>query len=313
MKNLLTLKNVCYLILILVIGILVQRGLKYLDATLGENQRLHAELIGKTQAYEQLSASTAKLEIKYKTQEDLRKEAEKRFKNEIGSMENKIKILADATFLIKEKARETSNSDIVFNGENAQYILNEIRFENGPPVGYVLIFKDGRVVSKIYNHQIKIDTAVSKNEETGRYVVVSKADFILKSASLNPDGKVWTNQPYALKIIGGSAQIDPTEPVMLNKRFHLWNPKANLNLNADPGGIYPGMGVSLMSYGYTKNDLDYRFLQLGAQYQDRTAQPTFIPVLWRPFNSLMSNTYIGPGINLKGLTVNYFISVQVGL
>lgn len=313
MKSLLTLKNVCYLILIVVAGILIQRGLKYLDATLGENQRLHTELIGKTQAYEQLSASAAKLEVKYKAQEDLRKEAEKRFKNEIGSMEDKIKILADATFLIKEKARETSNSDVVFNGENAQYVLNEIRFENGPPVGYVLIFKDGRVVSKIYNHQIKIDTAVSKNEETGRYVVVSKADFILKSASLNPDGKVWTNQPYALKIVGGSAQIDPTESVILDRRFHLWNPKANLNLNADPGGIYPGMGVSLMSYGYTKNDLDYRFLQLGAQYQDKTVQPTFIPILWRPFNSLMSNTYIGPGINLKNTTVNYFIGIQVGL
>jgi hypothetical protein len=279
----------------------------------GENDRLHQELIGQTQQYVQLSEHAAKLEIQYKTQEDLKKEAEKKFKKELGAMEDKIKVLSDATFLIKEKARETNNSDVVFNGENSQFVLNEIRFENGPPVGYVLIFKDGRVVSKIYNNQVQVSTAVTKDEDSGRYSIISKADFILKSPSLNPNGKVWTNVPFPLKIVGGTALVDPTEPNQLVKKFHWWNPKVNANLNFDLDGIYPGTGISFVSYGKTKNDLDYKFLEVGGQFRNNKVEPILVPVLWRPFEGLFSNTYIGPGVVYEFPGFGYFLGIQVGL
>ncbi len=313
MKELLTPKNILYSVLGVVLVILAIKGLKYVDGILDENNRLHTDLIGKTEAYQQLSEHAAKLEIQYKSADDIRKQAEKKFKNEMGAMEDKIKILSDATFLIKEKARESNNSDVVFNGPNSSYILNEIRFQDGPPVGYVLIFKDGRVVSKIYNHEIQVNTAVSKSENTGHYVIISKADFVLKSPSLNPGGKVWANVPYPLDITGGTAWVDPTEPVLLQKRFHLWNPKVNANINLDPLGVYPGAGVSLLSYGLTKNDLDYRFLQLGFQVNGQVLEPTITPVLWRPFSGLLSNTYVGPGVTYRSGLVGYFLGVQVGL
>lgn len=275
--------------------------------------RLHEELIGQQQKYQQLSEYAAKLEIQYKSQEDLKKKAEEKFKDEMSYMQGRIKILSDATFLIKEKARETNNSDVIFDGPNSQFVLNEIRFNDGPAVGYVLIFKDGRVVSKLYNHQIKLHTLVTRDERTGRYEIASKSDFILKSPSLNQKGKNWFNVPYPLKIVDGIAQIDPTEPNELEKYFQFWNPKANLNVNLDPSRVSPGLGISLMAYGRTLNDLDYKFIQFGLQLQDSKLQPTFTPVLWRPFTGLLSNTYIGPGVAFSNPGFTYYLGVQVGL
>jgi len=89
-------------------------GQKFLDLH-QENKRLHEELIGKTQKYEQLGEYAAKLEIKYKNQDALLKELNNKWDKQREELEGRIKVLSDATFLIKEKARETDNSDVVFN------------------------------------------------------------------------------------------------------------------------------------------------------------------------------------------------------
>lgn len=312
--NFFTLKNAFYGLLIVVAAIFAVKGLQYLDKLKSDRDRLFTELVGQKESYQQLSANAAKLEIDYKKQSDIRADAEKRFSNEKGALLDKIKILSDATFLIKEKARQSGSSDVTWNGVNSQYVMNEIRFGNdGPPVGYVLIFKDGRVVSKIYNHQIKIDTVVSKSEDSGRYSIISKADFILKSPSLNPNGKVWTNQPYPLNIVSGTAEIDPTEPILTKRHLQLWVPKLNVNLNFDPNGVYPGAGVSIAGYGRSADDLDYKFLQLGFQVVNHEIQPTVIPIYWRPFDGFIDNTYLGPGVSYGNGQVRYFLGIGVGL
>lgn len=277
-----------------------------------DKSRLHEDLIGQTEKYEQLSDYAAKLKVEYKSQADLKAEVEKRFKNEMSAMEKRIEILSDATFLIKEKARESNNSDVVFNGENSQFVLNEIRFENGPPVGYVLIFKDGRVVSKLYTNQIKVGTVVSKDEDSGRYSIISKADYVLKSPSLNSGGVSWFNKPYPLKITEGTAIIDPTERNQLVKQFYLWNPKINLNVNTNGSKTLPGMGVSLGSYGFTKNDSEFKFVQLGFQVDEKVLRPTLAPILWRPLN-LLPNTYLGPSLVYENGGIGYYLGIQVGL
>jgi hypothetical protein len=278
---------------------------------LNENVVLHQDLIGQTEKYRQLSDHAALLEINYKNSDQIKADAEAKFKDEISQMQGKIKILSDATFLIKEKARESGRSDLVFSNTEGSFVMNELRFDNGEPVGYVLIFSDGRVVSKIYQAQIHVDTLVSSSDNSGRYSIVSKAQYILKSPSLSPGGQVWLNKPVELDITGGTAEIDPT--VTIVKSFKFWNPKLNANLNLDTSGVYPGLGISLMSFGTDKDDLDYKFLELGFEYKNSSIQGMIIPVLWRPFNGLLSNTYLGPGMS-TGLTGStYFLSLAVGL
>lgn len=280
-----------------------------------ENKRLHTELLGQKERYEQLSEYAAKLENKYVEQEELRRKAEEQFEDEKEAFKSRIKVLSNATYLIRERARKSSQSDLVYQGKHLKYLLNEIRFNEGPPVGYVLIFDNGRVVSKLYNHSIVSRTAVSRDESTGRYSIVSKADYVLKSPSLNLNGeKNWVNKPYPLNIVGGTALIDPTEPNSARKKFHWWAPRLNLEAGFTGSEVRPGLGVSLMGYGYTTRDLDYKFLQLGTQYsREQTLIPTLSPIMWRPLPTLFSNTYIGAGFSYDNPGVGYLLSLQVGL
>jgi hypothetical protein len=278
-----------------------------------ENERLHTELIGQKEAYVQLSDTAAKLAIEYKSQVDLKAEVEKSWKNEKEALQGRIKILSNATFLIREKARVTKTSDVVFSGQNMNYVMNEIRFKDGPPIGYVLIFDDGRVTSKMYNHTIDLKTAVSQDETTGRYNIVSKADFILKSPHLSHNGKNWFNEPYTLKITSGNAFVDPTEKNLMDKHFILWAPvlSGGLNIGTD---LKPALGMSLAGYGYSARDLDWKFLQIGMDYSKENGTGIYLtPVLYRPLPNYLRNTYIGVGVDIdKRIGYNPFMSLSVG-
>lgn len=279
------------------------RAVSYIKGVLGENARLHTELIGQQEKYKQLSEYAAKLEIKYADQKQLEDELNKKFAAERDQLEGRIKILSNATFLIREKARDSGQSDLVYQGGTIKYIVNEIRFNDGPPVGYVLIFDDGRVVSKIYNHQIQLNTAIARDEDSGRYSIVSKADFILKSPSINANGeKVWYNIPFPLKIVGGSAIVDPTEKNQLFPRFQWWAPHLNGGFSGGAGGsgafLRPTVDLSLSGFGITKNDLDWKFLHIGFDVDTGLQDPGFhiTPFSYRFWPSVLSNTFVGPAI-----------------
>lgn len=294
--------------------ILVLAGL-YVRDLMQQKERLHSELIGQKQAYEQLSDHAAKLQIEYQSKEDMKAELEKNWAKEKDALQGRIKILSNATYLIRESARRSGTSDLVFDKDNVKYVLNEIRFNDGPPIGYVLIFDDGRVTSKIYNHIIDVKTAVSRDESSGRYSIVSKADFVLKSPNLSSmnGGTNWFNVRYPLKIVGGTAFVDPTEPNQAVKRFHLWAPVLNggFNLGTD---LKPVLGVSLMGYGFSARDLDWKFLQLGADYsKENGAGINFTPVLYRPFPGVLRNTYIGAGVGIDQRPIyNPYLSLSIG-
>lgn len=280
------------------------RAISYIRGALTENTRLHQELVGQQEKYKQLSEHAAKLEVNYVDQDTLKKKLEEKFAAEKDALEGRIKVLSNATFLIREAARKESKSDVVYQGEKLKYVLNEVRFSNdGPPVGYVLIFDDGRVVSKLYNHEIQINTAISRNEDSGRYDIVSKADYVLKSPSLNNNGqKVWKDKPYPLDITAGQAFVDPTEPNQLAPHLQLWAPHLNGGISASAGasgtGMRPTFDFSLAGYGPTKNDLDWKFIHIGldadTKFEDVGLHLT--PFSYRFWPSVLSNTYIGPGL-----------------
>lgn len=287
------------------------RAVSYIRGILGENERLHMELVGQKEKYQQLSDHAAKLEIEYADEAAMKKRLEEKFAAEKDALEGRIKVLSNATFLIREKAREANQSDVVYQGDRLKYVLNEIRFNDGPPVGYVLIFDDGRVVSKLYTHEIQVNTAVARDEDSGRYSIVSKADYVLKSPSINSNGeKKWKDEPYPLKITGGTALVDPTEKNQLYPRLHLWAPHLNGGMSAGAGTsggfLRPTISLSLAGYGVTKNDLDWKFLHLGVDVDTDLKNPGvhILPFSYRFWPSVLTNTYIGPGVGFTKDGVN---------
>lgn len=278
-----------------------------------DNNRLFTELVGQQTKYKQLKEHSARLGTLYVDRGVLMRKLESEWADEKSELKGRVKILSNATFLIREKARETNNSDLVYQGKKHKYIYNELKFLKGPPLGYILIFDDGRVTSKIFNHVIDVKTAISRDESTGHYSVVSKADYILKSPSLQKDGVNWINKPYPLKITGGIATIDPTEPLyVVRKGFKWWAPVINGGFNIG-STLKPAFGMSFAGYGISRRDLDWKFLHFGVDYSGNTnAGIHAIPFLYRPFPKYFQNTYIGPGVGFDTKGLNFFGAISVG-
>lgn len=280
-----------------------------------DNKRLHTELIGQKDSYIQLSEHTAKLENQYVDQATLKAKLETEWSEEKHVLKGRIKVLSNATYLIRERSRKTDKADLVYRGKKIKYVFSEIRFNNGPPIGYVMIFDNGKVVSKIYNHVIDIKTAISRDEDKGRYSIVSKADFKLRSGHLKHNGINWFNKPYPLKIVGGIAFIDPTEKAE-NSRFHLWTPRLSAGFNAGikSEGTFtkPAIGISLMGYGPSSRDLDFKFIHFGVGLGrfEEDLDIHFMPVLWRLFKKTLPNTYIGVGAGVNTGGQNYFFGIN---
>ena len=277
---------------------------EYVSDNFLNKNRLHEELVNSEKEFKKLSDYTASLELKYVQEKLLKEEAERRFSKDSKTLKGRIKILSDVVVSLNEKARIETTPDGVFKDpkDKNSFVMSEIRYENGPPLGYVLFYKDGRTVSKLYPHEFKVDTAVSRNEKSGEYVIISKANYTLKSPSLKTSDESWENKPFNIPVSGGVALIDPTEKNLLKKRLHLWAPHVNggSTFGFDKKGpmFRPTLDVSLMGYGVTKNDLDWKFLHFGVSLDTRFKNTgvIFTPASYRFWPSLLSNSYLGPSV-----------------
>lgn len=320
MKFILTnIKTFLSIVLILATLFLGYKGYSYISSLKSDNSRLHSELVSKTTDYEQLSKYVAKLEITYSDYKELEARLKGQFDKERAVLEGRIKVLSNATFMIREAAKHSKSSDITYSGDSVKYVVNELSYEDGPPIGYILIFDNGEVVTKLYNHEFKVYNAISRNEDTGIYTVLAKATYVLKSPSLKASkDNNWFNKEFELPITGGSAVIDPTEKNQSHPHLHLWAPHINGGLAASLGGggveLRPLIDLSLAGYGPTKNDLDWKFLSLGIDTDSKFLYPGahLYPVSYRFFPSLLTNTYLSVGVGWNSLGSNFQGALSLG-
>jgi len=293
----------------------------YRDAT---EKRKYADLIGTKEKYEQLTKYTAKLESDYQGQKDLHKRAKRDWAEVSRSKDERIKLLSDATYLIGKHVQKQDGPDYYFQTKRGtrNYVLNELRIagEDSPPIGYILIKHDGRTYKRNYEFEIHVKNLQTIDEKTGRVKVYSKAYFIAKENGLakkrRPDLKKWKDVPYPLPIVDGVAYIDPTRPDV-RERFLLWAPHINggFNVGANISGAFmrPAINFSTSGYGKSRNDLTWKFVHLGFDVDTDFAEPGLhlMPFSYRPFPSILTNTYIGPGMGWTKSGVNYFFNVNL--
>jgi len=311
------------LILVTVVGIVLFGYSLWRDS---QEKVKYAELIGTKTKYEQLTKYTAKLESDYRTQKDLAIEAKKRFAEVNKEKDEKIKLLSDATYLIGRHVEKQNGPDYYFETKKRtrNYVLNELRLAgpDSPAVGYIMIKNDGRTYKRNYAFEIEVNTLQTVDEKTGHVRVFSKAFLIKKERSplaKRIDGySSWQDKKYPLKIIGGTAIIDPTEKIE-DKKILWWAPHTNMGINAGLGSgksfVRPTLNFSTSGYGNSRNDLDYKFLQFGvdANTDFSDVGVNFIPFSYRFYPKLLTNTYIGPGIGWNKDGTNYFINLNLSL
>jgi len=138
-----------------------------------------------------------------------------------------------------------------------------------------------------------------------------------EDGQLNTYNEVWfeSNDRKASKGVEVPVKIASSEfkqSYKKEKEFYLWAPHASINVDFGIGNfdvddtIVPGISVSMSGYGRTKNDLDWKFVELGLNSTGDYTYLKFSPFSYNvgKFLPLISNTFVGPfvGYSNKGET-----------
>jgi hypothetical protein len=314
--------QILLIITLIIVGVFAFRLYQGRKADQGRFQ----ELIGTEDKYKQLNTYVAQLESQYKSQVALNKQLEANWKDVVKQKDEQIKSLSESSYLVKSVEEDDKKPDYIYTepGPLKGMIVNELRIngKDSPAIGYVAIKADGSTKKANYKFEIKVENAELVDEATGKIRVVSKAFLIADENGLAdtklPDIKKWQGIEYPLPIIGGDILVDPVQSSQ-TKSFMYWAPRFVAGMNAgvesSQATVKPGVGFSAMGYGFSKNDLDYRLLQVGFDFGDKASNPgiNFVPISFRPISSILPNTYLGPGIGVDHTGTFYFINVSFGL
>lgn len=286
-----------------------------------EQESKFTNLIGTEEKYKQLTAYTAQLESAYKNQTDLRAKEAAMFKEVMVKKDIQIKALSESIFQMDAKTLTQTGPD--YKDPNGDYEVYELPLNGAgsPPIGYISLKKNGSVTKENYAFNIKVEVLQTVNQQTGKVEVYTKAFFIERGDS-NSDlpglqKQVWLGKEFPLNIVGGTAEIDPEVARTDPEKLQLWAPRLNggFNVGADVGGAFirPNMNLSLSGYGRSRNDLKWKFVGIGASADTKLSHfgLDLIPFTYRPLESILSNTYVGPGLGWTEKGINYFINTGV--
>lgn len=313
-------KNIVIAAFVIIVGLAAYR----IYSDYKEKDRLYSDLIGLEEEYKQVNENVAKLKNAYQKQSELIERQQKEWSEISKEKDERIKLLSDATYLIGQHKGRQNGPDYYYETpkKTRNYVLNELRLDgpDSPAMGYILIKNDGRTYKRNYAFEVQIKNLQTVDKKIGKIKVYSKAFVVMKEKSplvKRIDGyKNWEDVPYPLKIVDGVVYVDPTIPDNNKPRFFLWNPKFGVSINGivnkEHGYVLPALDVSLMSYGESKNDSKYKFVNIGASIgtENEEFDIHLKPILWRPFN-LFSNTYIGPGIGYGINGTRFLLGVSV--
>lgn len=280
-----------------------------------DTERKYNDLIGKQEDFKKINDYVADLEKKYTSEKQLREKLEKNWIKEKEYLKGMIKVISEVNF---ELSTKESEGKVSLLESNKLIEISPVLKDNslGPPLCYVRWDEKDKIYKKVYDFEIKVNTAISKDENNGKYNILTKADLILTEKPLS--SSEWYNKPYPVKISNGYAVIDPSEKITGNS-FYWFDPKLNAGINFGLNGsnfyTRPSIGVSWMGYGLTKNDLKWKFLNTGIDFNTDLSNVgiNFMPFVYRPFDSFITNTYLGPGVNYSISGTSYFLGISLGL
>ena len=226
--------------------------------------------------------------------------------------------LTDATYLIRSYAKKNNKVDLecVYDGK-LKYVFHEVHLKSqdgevGPAIGYVMIYSNGKVVSKAYNYKVEAHTMIQ--EEKKNYKVTNSVDLIMLQSGLavrkDSSKKDWRNIPYALPIENAETFIN-IEKMKKGKIVFDFSPDLGINtiitLKDKNIDLVPNIGFSLISY--KKDGINkFRFIRfgIGGRKIRNGFNYSFSPILYNLHDLILflDNTYIGPIIGYDNRKFN---------
>jgi hypothetical protein len=217
----------------------------------------------------------------------------------VASLEDNIrKLRVDSTHTYKEGTGDP----------NEQYFID---------IMYPIKDKDGNVEREVpYAWAIFYpNRAADKQWKYGIYQLdyhIRTIQTEQEDGQINTYNEVWfeNNKRKMSKGVEVPVQISSsefTQTLKTDKEFFLWAPHINFNIDFGIGTfdadspIVPGISVSMSGYGRTKNDLDWKFVELGLSSNGDYTYFKFMPFSYNigNFVPLVSNTFVGPFVGFS--------------
>lgn len=306
----------------------------YFDKRAAEKERLlleerYAALLDKVDEFDVIDEQLVSLRVQYERQEELLRRFVEAWPQDLRDKHERVKSLQDVTISLPGGQTKTDGFDYTFETEEGTkgFSLAELRVdgEDSPPIGYIMIDKEGWITKQSYPFDIKIEQTQFKDDLTGEVRVISRAYLVLQDDGLagkrRPDLKRWKGVEYPLTTTEGTIALDPKEPIdsFRSQKEFIWFP---MTLSAGVGAYGQGeeivagisLDTTLLGYGNNRRTLDYKFLQTGINFVDSSEVGiSLIPASLRPLPNTLLNTYLGAGYYLNAKENSYFINLSVGL
>ncbi len=220
--------------------------------------------------------------------------------SEIGiintSLKSKVEELENDIYTDKD---ETKSFDTVTlfreDAEGGEYPIGNVYYSFG------LEEDESRWTSQLFKLDLYTDIVMSERED-GTY------DKVIESSIESNFIKDYAGVKHPINI----EKVTWAKRKIKTKKFR-WNPNLNLGLTAGSEIVSPVVGVSLFSYGRTKIDNDFLFLNVYTGGDTSSATLGVVPVQYNIGNHLplINNTFIGPSVGVSKDGATYGVNLSV--
>jgi len=308
--------NISNTILIaLLIGLFVMLYL-WVGGLKHQNTQLQQEMEESQRAYMELKENVARAESRMVSRGELkrllRETVDPAVQELIKKNRETVKLINKVEGSLKGTMEELRLEPVVVEREKVKVreFSSEIALPKGPPVAWWRVDEQGLALQGLYELKFNLRTTLTEQKSRKGYNVYNELWLT------NPQLAEWKDKPYPIP-------IDRAEvrwlPISRARAFYSFLPKLDIGVEADFAGVEKpalgfSIGASLMGYGLTEEDLEWRFLRLSAGAVGDKATLGFAPVSWNMGKHLplVSDLWLYGGLirELKMGGWHYFIGLS---
>lgn len=302
-------------IIALLIGLLVMLYF-WVGGVKHQNAQLQQEMEESQRAYLELKENIVRAESRMVSRGELRRQLQEAVDPAIQKLIKKnhetVKLISRVEGSLKGTMEELRLEPVVVDkeGVKAKEFSSEIALPEGPPIAWWRVDSQGLARQGLYEMKFNLRTTLTEQKSRQGYNVYHELWLT------NPQLAEWRDKRYPIPIDRAEVRW---VPISRAKVFYSFLPKLDIGVEADFAGLEKptvgfSIGASLMGYGLTEDDLEWRFLRLSAGAVGDKATLGFAPVSWNMGKHLplVSDLWLYGGVmrELKMAGWRYFVGLS---
>ncbi len=303
------------ILIALLIGLFVMLYL-WVGGLKHQNSRLQQEIEESQRGYLELKENIARAESKMVSRGELKRllheTVDPAIRELIKQNKETVKLINEAEGSLRGSVEELQLEPVVVERDRVKLkeFSSQIALPEGPPLAWWRVDDQGLAKQGLYQMRFNLRTTLTEQKSKMGYNVYHELWLT------SPECEEWKDRPYPIPIDHAEVRW---VPIKRAKAFYAFLPKLDIGLEAGFTGLGKpalgfGIGASLMGYGQSEDDPEWRFLRLSAGAVGDKINLGFVPLSWNVGKHLplVSDLWLYVGImrELKTNGWRYFIGLS---